>query len=332
MGGVTKERRRLLSLARMLLEETDDDHGLTMSEIVSRLEAAGIPCERKSIYRDLAALRDMGMDIQPYERAPRQYGLATRPFDLEELSLMVDAVQSARFLTDRRSSQLVKKIRGLASTGQREELDRNVHVEGRLRDQAGSVLASVDSIQAAMRRHRKVAFTYYDYTTELKRVARRDGDGKLKRYLETPLRVVYSEGNYYLLAYNDKHEGIVVYRIDRMARLRVADESATANELTRNFDGAGFANRSFSMYGGQTVTATLLADSQVINAFVDRFGDEMTAAPANGGTKARITVSVMDSPTFYGWVAQFGPQVRIEAPASLAAGFRTWLTDTLAAY
>ncbi len=315
MGGVTKERRRLLNLARMLLEETDADRGLTMSEIVERLEAAGIPCERKSIYRDLAALRDMGMDIQPYERAPRQYGLATRPFDLEELSLMVDAVQSARFLTDRRSSQLVKKIRGLASTGQREELDRNVHVEGRLRDQAGSVLASVDSIQA-----------------ELKRAARRDEDGKLKHYLETPLRVVYSEGNYYLLAYNDKHEGIAVYRVDRMARLRVADEAAATNDLTQDFDGTGFANRSFSMYGGQTVTATLLADAQVMNALVDRFGDEMAVVPVAGGAKARVTVSVMDSPTFYGWVAQFGPRVKIEAPAGLADGFRSWLTDTLVAY
>ena len=334
MAEITPERRRLLNLAKLLMEETDAEHGIGMAQIISRLAQLGIPAERKSIYRDIAALREVGLDIQTYRRAPVEYGLATRPFSLEEISLMVDCVQSSRFLTNRRSRQLVDKIKGLASPAQREELERSVHVEGRVSTQQESALPQVGLVQRAIHLRRQIAFSYCDYGCDLRRHPRQDEAGATKAYRESPLRVVYSEGNYYMLAYNQRHDGIVTYRIDRMARIRILDEAAVSNELTRNFDGAGWASRSFSMYSGKTVAATFLVDASVMNAFVDRFGSEMIVVPAedDNADMARITAHVMDAPTLYGWLAQFGTKVRIESPAELARGFREHLERTLSAY
>ena len=334
MARTTPERRRLLNLAKLFLEQTDAEHGLGMTELISRLAQLGIPAERKSVYKDISALREVGLDIQTYQRAPVEYGLATRPFSLEEISLMVDSVQSSRFLTNRRSDQLVSKIKGLASPAQREELERSVHVEGRVRTQQESALPQVGLVQRAIHLRRQISFGYCDFGCDLRRHPRQDESGEPKDYQESPLRVVYSEGNYYMLAYNQRHDGIVTYRIDRMARIRILDEPAISNQLTSNFDGAGWASRSFSMYSGKTVAVTFLVDSSVMNAFVDRFGSAMVVVPlendtAAGAELARVTTHVMDAPTLYGWVTQFGTKVRIESPAELARGFCEHLANTL---
>lgn len=334
MAEPTRERKRILALREMLLELTDDEHGLSMSKILAKLADRGIPAERKAIYRDIAALREAGLDIQTYERAPVEYGLATRPFSLDELSLMVDAVQSSRFLTNRRSDLLVRKIRRLASKPQRASLSRSVHVEGRVRTPQESALPNMALVQKAIHLGRQVAFLYCDWSPDLRRVARVDEEGETKAYRESPLRVVYSADNYYMISYNEKHAGIAVYRIDRMSRLRLCDEPIVQNDVTRSFDGGAFANRSFSMYSGRTVMATFLIDPVVMDAFVDRFGKDMTVEVEGkgDGIRARVTANVMDSPTLYGWIAQFGTHVKIEGPDELIGGFRSWLQSTLDSY
>lgn len=326
-----KERRRLLNIARMLIEDTDEEHGLTMNEIIERLGQLGIPSERKSIYRDIKALREVGLDIYQQHRAPAEYGLRERQFTLEELSLMVDAVQSSLFLTDRRSNQIVKKIYRLASSPQQGALKRIVHVEGRVRTQDSSAIKNVNAVQRALGQRRKIAFTYYDYAVDGTRTPRKSTDGKIKHYLESPLRVTYSDGRYYMLSYNAKHKGIAVYRIDRMRQIAMTDEPAADNETTRNFSGETFANRSFSMYGGNPLSVTFLVDAKAVNAFVDRFGSHLSIEVVDEG-HARIVANVLGAPTFYGWVAQFGDQVRIEKPQALADDYCAWLRTALAVY
>ena len=321
---------KLLYIAKILVEETDADHGLTMGDIISRLNELGIDAERKSIYRDIAALREIGLNIQTYQRSPVQYGLDSRTFSLVELAFVIDCVQSARFLSDRMSKALTNKIKTLASVGEQQQLDKSLAVEGRIRTQQESVLPSVAIIQQALRENRKICFRYFDYGFDGQKVPRKDE----KQYLETPVKLVFSEGNYYALCYNDKHESIVTYRVDRMGRLRVSDEKATRNETTATFDVSHYTNRAFSMYSGKTTSAHLIVHASAMNAVVDRFGTDVVAKPCGDpeGELAEVVAPVMDAPTFYGWVAQFGDKMRISGPKALVDGFKQHLDTVRALY
>ena len=156
---VNRQKLKLLYLMRMLEEETDAEQGLTMSQILERLEAQGITAERKGIYRDIEALREFGLDVRTYQRAPVEYALERRDFAFHELLLLVDAVQSSRFLTQRKSDALVAGVKRLATKRQRKLLDKRVHVEGRIKMQNESVFYSVDRIQEALAGKRKISFT-----------------------------------------------------------------------------------------------------------------------------------------------------------------------------
>lgn len=327
MDNVPKEKLKLLHIAKMLNDETDAQRGLTMPEIIARLASLGIEAERKSVYRDLDALREIGMDIRKYHRAPVQYGLADRAFSIEELSLMVDAVQSSRFLTSAKARSLVRKVKGLASVGEREVLDKEMHVEGRVRTQQESALPNVSVIQQAMREKRKVVFRYCEYDANCKLVARRGGEP----YSVTPVRLVYSEGNYYLMGFSDDHEAMRTYRVDRMQRVLVSNDEAARNATIATFDAEQFANRSFSMFTGRVVVARLRVDLGIMNAVVDRFGTDVKCAASDDGSVV-LTVRVMDSATFYGWVAQFGAAMRIEGPQSLVDGFCAHMDGIAALY
>ncbi len=219
---VNRQKLKLLYLMRMLEEETDAEQGLTMAQILERLEAQGITAERKGIYRDIEALREFGLDVRTYQRAPVEYALERRDFAFHELLLLVDAVQSSRFLTQRKSDALVAGVKRLATKRQRKLLDKRVHVEGRIKMQNESVFYSVDRIQEALAGKRKISFTYFKYDAEKRKKLQHDG----RRYVETPVQLVYSEGYYYLVAFNEKHDGFANYRVDRMDRIEVPEEPA----------------------------------------------------------------------------------------------------------
>lgn len=318
------QKLKLLYLMKMLVDETDPDRGLSMSEIIERLSELDIDAERKSVYRDINSLRDFGLDIQTYQRAPVEYALHDRDFTYNELALMIDAVQSSRFLSEREAYALVNSIKGLASTGQRTSLDRQLYVEGRISSHRESVFSTVDCIHQAIVEKYKVEFSYYDYDVNKNRVLRKDE----RTYCETPVRLIYSEGNYYLAAYSDKYENITIYRVDRMVKLRVSEQLATRNEITANFDVTQYENRSFSMFSGKMVPVTLVVEKSVMNAIVDRFGRDVRTVAVDAD-HARVQALVMISPPLYGWLAQFGDQVRVEKPRELVEGYRTHLETIL---
>lgn len=322
-----RQKLKLLYLMRMLMEETDSERGLTMAQILEGLEELGISAERKSVYRDIEALREFGVDVRAYQRAPVEYAVEGRDFAFPELVLLVDAVQSSRFLTQRKSDALVEGVKRLASRRQRALLDKRVHVEGRIKMQNESVYYSVDRIQEALAKRRKVSFLYFKYDAAKEKVAQHGGD----RYVETPVQLVYAEGYYYLVAFNEKHDGFATYRVDRMDRIRVLDEPAARNERIATFDAQKLESRAFGMYSGSPVAATLLVSDEAMGAVIDRFGREVKSSLAGAG-RARVHVTVMKSPVFFGWLAQFGDRVRVEKPRALADEYRDYLAAIAASY
>lgn len=324
---INRQKLKLLYLMRMLEEETDAERGLTMAQIIGKLEALGISAERKSIYRDIEALREFGVDVRTYQRAPVEYAVEHRAFAFAELQLLVDAVQSSRFLTQRKSDALVEGVKQLASRRQRALLDKRVHVEGRIKMQNESVFHHVDTLHEAIRRHRQVAFRYVKH--DVNKRPQPQGGGRI--YCETPVCLIYSEGCYYLIAYNEKHDSFPSYRVDRMQGLRITDEAAVRNERIATFDAAAYTSRTFSMFGGETTPATLLVEESVMSAIIDRFGKDVESAPVDA-THARVHVTVAASPVFFGWLAQFGTAVRLEAPSALARQYADYLRDIADSY
>ena len=321
------QKLKLLHLMRLFHEETDPDHGLTMPQIIERLAEHGIAAERKAIYRDIEALRSFGFDIGTLPRRPVEYALVTRTFSQAELLLLADAVQGSRFLTQAKSDALVRSLKTLGSRHQARSLAKRTHVEGRVRTQNESVFSHVDCIHEALREHRKVSFKYFKYGPGKKRVLQHEG----RPYVETPVHLVYSDGFYYLIAYNDRHASLVTYRVDRMSSLMISDEPATRNEVIASFDVTEHERRAFGMYQGDPVPLTLLVRDDAMSGVIDRFGRGVVATPADGGW-TRVAATAMVSPVLFGWLAQFGDAVVVEKPSSLARAYAAHLRAILAAH
>lgn len=321
------KKLKLLYLMQLFYEQTDESHGLTTPELIEALAERGVDAERKSIYRDIEALRTFGMDIVKLPTRPTSYALASRTFTGTELMLLTNAVQSSRFLTQRMANRLVGGIRTLGSRHQVRSLTQSVSVEGRIKMQNESVFHHVDTIHEAIDQRRKIAFRYMKY--DARKQLRAQGAGRI--YCETPVHLIYSEGCYYLIAYNDKHASLTTYRVDRMQGLRITDEPAVRNEVTATFDAAAYSARTFSMYGGDTCAVVLHVQESVMSAMIDRFGKDVDVTALDDGT-ARLYATVAPSPVFFGWLAQFGPAVRIESPSTLAAAYADYLRTILEDY
>ena len=320
MASSSMQKLKVLHLMDILRTETDPEHGLTMPQLIERLAARGIDAERKGIYRDIETLREFGMDIRQLKRQPVQYALAERDFELSQLTLLVDAVQSSRFLTQRTAARLVKKLSALASVHEREALKGRVHVDGRVKSQSDSVFYNVDTIHEAMRQKRKVAFLYYKYDSSMKPQAQHDG----KLYVETPVHVVFANGYYYLIGWSDNHEDFVRFRVDRMRLLQVTDEKAARNQAIANYAFEDFAYQAFGMFGGDPVRARLRVAPDAMDIVADRFGTDLPVKPRKDGG-AEVSVTVRKSAQFFGWVAGMNGAVTIAGPKKLVDEYRSWL-------
>ena len=319
-----KQKLKLLYLLRILERETDSQHGLSMPQIIERLEAEGISAERKSVYRDISALKETGVNIVKLPTRPVEYALVRTELGLSDVMMLIDAVQSSRFLTERKSNQLVKSLKGLTSERERKLLDKRVHVKGRIKSQSESVFHSVDIIHNALVLKRKIEFLYYSYGTNLRRSPRRDG----RRYTLTPVKVIYADGYYYLAAYSDKYEDIATYRVDRMELLQVSNEPATRNALIANYDFEDFELESFGMFDGDPEVVTLHVDAGLMDVIADRFGRDVDLVKSTSDY-ADVRVRVRKSPQFFGWVAGLNGGVTIISPSSVVAEYNDWLRSLM---
>ena len=320
-----KAKTKILYLIKILQEETDSEHGLTMAQIISRLAEYGISAERKSIYSDIKVLREFDIDVKTYQRNPVEYAVDKHGFTLGELMLLVDAVQSCRAITDKQAQSLITDIKTLASNAEREKLDRLIHVVGRIGSSTESVLGAVDLVHDAMRKSRKIGFSYSKHGPDGKRLVSDEESG----HIVTPISITYDDGFYYLTAWNDEKNGIREYRLDRMAHLTVLeDEPAVKNNAISKHRNECSDAAVFGRFLGNETMVTLAVPEDKAEIIFDRFGRETSFSPVDNG-EARAHVKVCVSDQFFGWVAGMNKQVRIAGPSKVVNQYRAYLENLL---
>ncbi|MBQ7171399.1 MAG: WYL domain-containing protein [Clostridia bacterium] len=309
-----RQKAKLLYLQKIFLERTDEEHPLSTAALIAALEEYGVSAERKSIYSDVAELCAFGMDIVRTPERAGGYYLASREFETAELKLLVDAVQSSRFITKKKTEGLIRKLEGLAGRRDKSKLERQVFVSNRIKTMNESVFYAVDALHEAISEDRCVSFLYYDWNEKKEKVARHGG----REYLVSPLSLIWDDENYYLAAV-DRRDGILKnYRVDRMARLRVRPERREKKELSKSFDPALYSKRMFGMYGGEVETVLLRCENRMANVIIDRFGTEPPFLCRKEGT-FDVPVSVAVSPLFLAWIINFGGAIEILSPGWVRA-------------
>lgn len=309
MGKERSPKLKLFYLTKILMEKTDEKHSLTMEEIISSLEAYGISAERKSIYSDLEILETYGIDVVKEVRNKNCfYHVASRQFELAELRLLVDSVQSAKFITKKKSNELIRKIEGLASHYEARELQHEVFVTDRVKAQNEKILYNIDAIHRAIAGNAKISFQYSNWNVNKKMVLRHDG----KRYIESPWAMTLAEENYYLVCFDDE-TGIKYFRVDKMVNIDVLEDARNGREEFRSFNIADYASKRFRMYEGPEMKVTLECDNSLAGVVIDRFGTGIAIRPKDDN-HFETTVTVAVSRQFYAWVFAMGNGMKIVGP------------------
>ena len=323
------QKLKLLYLLKILTEQSDEEHCMSAQALIEALAAYEIKAERKSIYDDIAQLIDFGYDIVLVKaKTGGGYYLAGRDFELAELKLLVETVQASRFLTVNKSRELISKIEKLASKAEAGQLQRQVYVANRIKTANESIYYVVDDIHRAIQNNRQISFQYLEWNLNRELVPRRDG----RPYQVSPWALTCKDENYYLIAHDSEEDKIKHFRVDKMAKIRVMEETKREGAaLFERFDIADYANKTFGMYGGQEETVTLLFENHLIGVVMDRFGKE-AAVRIRDEAHFSVRVRVAVSGQFFGWLTGLGEGAVIAAPAAVQEAYRMHLEKTLAQY
>ena len=303
-----------------MLEQTDEQHHITMSEIISQLAHYGISAARKALYEDIEALKVFGLDIKQLKGDKFGYFVVSREFELPELKLLADAVTSSRFLTEKKSNELLKKIEGLASRYEAKQIHRQVFVANRVKAMNERIYINVDTIQRAISEGKKISFKYFDY-----------GLDKKKKYRDglrvcSPYALSWDDERYYLIAYYEKYQKITNFRTDRMEDVKIIEE--LSEPKPDGFNVAEYINSSFSMFSGESEEVKLRFNNSLINTVIDRFGKDIPVIP-DGDDHFTVRVTVKAESPFFAWVFQFGKKAEIIGPEELKIKYRILLKEVL---
>jgi len=320
------QKQKILILARYLLEESDESHPLTMGQILAHLSAMGISAERKSVYADLEELRTVGLDVICTKQKNTGYFIGERRFQLPEVRLLVDAVQSSRFLTEKKSEELIGKLQSLVSRHEAKTLARNVFVSGRIKNMNESIYRNVDTISAAIEGGNRIRFSYFEWDKTGAKRLRRQEEG----YEAQPRFLLWDHENYYLVAKEKKSGELRHFRVDKMLSISLSEEGDPKVPKPDPAEIARYEKRLFGMFGGHQEYVTLSCEESLAGVFFDRFGSDLTVRSHPMGFEATVSVDV--SPMFFSWLAGFSNRVRILSPASVREDFCSWLRTTLSAY
>lgn len=321
---------RILSVAKVLFEETDSEHGLTLPQIQERLEGYGVASERKALYRDLAHLRTFGLDIRKLPTRPVSYALTTRLFTPEQMALLLDAVRTSRTLTEANARELTEKLHRLQSTHQADASRAPVHVPGRAGTQNALVPNTLATLRQALAEQRDISFDYLRYDCKLNPVAVPAEDGQER--LKTPLFLLYADDKYYLLVFDeDAPDHIRSYRADRMANVMIREPSDPSHRPDADFDIRRYERERLGMYNLEPVRIKLWVPKELIGQMVDIFGLEGTSSvPAGPDEEAAfVHVTASPSPVLFSQIAQFGGKVRILSPQRVVDAYQAHLQDCL---
>ncbi len=309
MAKSANQKLKLLFLLRYLMQHSDEEHPVSMAQIIEELARNGISAERKSIYDDVESLRLFGIDIVQLKGKNGGYYIGERDFELPELKLLVDSVQSSKFITQDKTCKLIKKIENLASAYDGQLLQRQVYVTNRVKSMNESIYYAVDVISDAITQNKKIKYQYFEYNVAKERVLRHNGDF----YQVSPFALIWDDENYYMLAWDSAAEKMKHYRVDKMQKVSLTDDERDGIKEFEKVDMSAYTKTVFGMFGGNEQKVKLRFANHLVGAVLDRFGRD-TIIIKDGEEHFTVTVSVVVSPQFFGWVFGFGKDIEILSP------------------
>ena len=304
------QKAKLLYIQKFLLEETDENHSLTVNQIITKLASYGISAERKSIYDDIETLRNFGVDIICIRSRSNSYFIGERSFQLPELKLLVDAVEASKFITGKKTMELIKKLEGCTSKYQASSLHRQVIVKDRIKNMHESIYYNVDKLHQAIADKKQISFKYMEWTIDKDEKFRKNG----VKYVENPCSLCWDNDNYYLITFNSKHQKNLLYRVDRMAEVTILDTACEGCEKSKSFDLVSHAQKHFGMYGGEVTNVEMQFDKSLTGVIIDRFGKDVEIKKADDNNFT-ICVDIAVSPVFFGWLMSLGTKGKVLGPA-----------------
>ena len=311
---------------RELLLKTDEEHVLNASDLIKALENINLEADRRTIYSNVEILQDFGIDVIKKENGQGYY-IGSREFELPELKLLVDSVQSSKFITEKKSRELIGKLMRLTNEQKAKQLNRAVFIRNRMKTGNESVYYNVDALHEAMNRNRQIEFKYGEWNTGRKLVEKKGG----MMYLVSPWALTWDDENYYLIAFDEAAGIIKHYRVDKMMKIELTDQSRVGQEAFQDFDLAAFSKKTFGMFGGPDADVVLRCRNELVGVIIDRFGTETMIVPEDGGN-FHVHVTVAVSPQFYGWVTGIGAGIEISSPEEVRSGYRNYLQGILSKY
>ena len=327
MARGANQKSKLLTLYLLLLERTDEDHQLSTQQIIEYLEENGIGAERKSVYADMETLRSMGVDIQSRKGRGAGWFIGARDFQLAEVKLLMDAVQSSRFITQRKSDALIRKLERLASRPQARQLQRQVYVSGRIKTMNESIYYNVDKLHGAVSARKVITFKYFDYDMKKEKVFRQEG----RRYTVTPFGLIWDSENYYLAAFDHNKGQLRHYRVDKMWEIALSPLHRQGEREFERFNPADYTRKHFGMYRGEEVGVKLRGRADMVNVVLDRFGQDVMLIP-DGEEHFTTTIPVVVSPQFFGWIFGLDGGLEIVYPQSVVEQYRAHLKRQVERY
>lgn len=323
----TSVKLRTLIIMKILLQKTDEEHVLNAAGLAKELEKYDMTIDRKTVYKDIEILRDFGLDVQQNKGTAGGYFIGSREFELAELKLLVDAVQSSRFITSKKSEELIRKLGMLASQYEARQLQRDIYIYHRVKAASENIYYTVDDIYNAMFQNKQISFQYAEWNAQKKLVPRYDG----LEYQVSPWALTWNNENYYLIGYFHATESILHFRVDKIQKIQILEESREAKELFQDFDLAVFAKKTFGMFQGTDEKVTFSCDRGNIGILLDRFGTDCMVIPVDDD-RVHVSTTVNISPQFFGWIAGLGSKVSIHSPEHIRTQYKEYLKEIIENY
>ena len=315
---------RILYLLRILEQYTDEEHPLTTKQLIDKLQDEyGISAHRTTLSKDIAALQEFGVDIVTVHSTQSKYFIGSRKFELPELKLLIDAVESSRFITAKKSESLIRKIHTLTSQGQVSKLRRNNYVVDRIKPDNEQIYYIVDTINDAINEGKQISFQYYDYSGLKKKVLKNKGE----IYKLSPYKLIWSGDYYYVIGYSEKKGKVINFRVDRIAAAPTI-LSENAIPVPKDFHLENFTKEVFFMFSGDEVEVDLQCDNSLMKTMIDRFGENVKTL-AYDMTSFRLITEVSVSPTFFGWVFGFDGKVKILGPKNVKEQYYKMISEAM---
>ena len=324
----SNQKFKFTYLMKIMAEKTDDEHSLTMPQILEELEKYEVSAERKSIYEDFKDMSNFGIEVIKEQKGRETfYHIAGREFELAEVKLLIDAVQSAKFITQKKSKSLISKVKNFVSEHQAKQLQRQIVINDRVKTMNESVYYNVDDIHTAINQNRKIKFKYYKWDIDKKLVERHGGS----YFFVSPWALLWDDENYYMIAFDDWDNKIKHYRVDKMMYIEVGNDERAGKEEFKNFDMAKYSKATFGMYHGEKTKVCIKFANHMCGVFIDRFGKD-TLFRKIDENHSELIADINVSPQFFGWVFSLGNDVEIVSPKEVVNELREYTKKFIMKY